>query len=154
MMDWTRNALLAAATGGMLALGGCAGADLQIDAPILEAAGIQLTSKKGEDDAPEHSGLVMPPTTESLPQPGTQTAAVKPNEQNWPQDPDKLRKRKAEEEAAAREAYCRDGKWKDKADINEFNKDAGQEARCPSKLGETIAKNLNSKPSPSGSLGQ
>jgi hypothetical protein len=132
---------LAASVGSLIALGGCAGADIQIDAPVLEAAGIQLTSKKVEDDAPEHAGLVMPPSAEKLPEPGSaKTAAA---QQQWPQDPDQIKKRKAEQEAAEREEYCVKGKWKDKADINEFNKDAGGEQRCPSKFGEAVAKTLN-----------
>ncbi len=142
-----RNLALAALMGAALSLGGCNAADVQIDAPILEAAGIHLTSKKADDeDVPERPGIVIPPSTEKLPEPGTRTAAA---EQNWPHDPDKIKKRKAEEEAAAYEKYCREGKWDSDVDISEFEKNVGREARCPSKVGEAISKGVGGGPATS-----
>lgn len=142
--DLTRKTALAALIGGCVTLGGCGIGDVHVDAPILEAAGIQLNSKKVEEDAPEGPGLVIPPKTDQLPPPGTQTAAA---QQAWPEDPDKIKKRKEEEEARAREEYCREGKWREKSDITEFEKDVGQQARCPSKLGETVSKSLGGRSS-------
>lgn len=138
-----RGTVLTVATMVALTLGGCGGAggvDVQVDAPILNAVGLNLGGKaKQEDDLPERQGLVMPPSTSAaLPQPGERSAAT----QNWPADPDLARKSKAEAEAAAREKYCREGDWSSKAGINEFEKNVGREARCSSKLGDALSKSL------------
>lgn len=143
-----RNPLSAALLGVAVSLGGCAGTDVQIDAPILEAAGINLSSKKVDDEnVPERPGIVIPPSTNKLPPPGTKTAAAQ--QQNWPQDPDKLKKQKEEEEAAAREKYCREGNWGPDAGYGEFEKNIGQESRCQSKFGQAVSKALGGGPATS-----
>jgi hypothetical protein len=126
-----------------MALSGCGvgGVDLEIDAPVLNAVGLNLSSKpKNEEDLPERPTLVMPPAAAAatLPQPGERTAAT----QNWPVDPDQEKKKKAEVDAAAREKYCREGDWSNKGGITEFEKNTGREARCPSKLGESLSKSI------------
>jgi hypothetical protein len=150
-MAHSRNALangaLIAAFGVALVFGGCgiAGTDVEINAPILNAVGVNLSSKpKSEEDLPERPGLVMPPSgaTAKLPAPGDHTAAA----QNWPVDPDLTKKQKADAEAAAREKYCREGDWSGKAGIGEFEKNVGREARCPSKLGDALSKSLGGGP--------
>jgi len=125
-----------------LALGGCGagGVDLQVDAPVLDAVGLNLSSKpKKEEDLPERPGLVIPPSTAQLPAPGERTANAA---QNWPVDPDREKKKKAEAEAEAREKYCREGDWSNKSNISEFEKATNNQARCPSKVGEAISKSL------------
>jgi hypothetical protein len=127
-----------------LALGGCetGGLDLQVDAPVLDAVGLNLSSKpKKETDLPERPGLVMPPSNAAmtLPEPGERTSA---NSQNWPADPDLLKKQKEEEETAAREKYCREGDWSGKGGITEFEKNTGRQARCSSKIGDAISKSV------------
>ena len=137
-----RRAVVIAAMTMSLALGGCGaagGVDLQVDAPVLDAVGLNLSSKpKNDEDLPERQGLVMPPSSAALPQPGERTAAV----QNWPADPDQEKKKKAEVDAAAREKYCREGDWSNKGGIGEFEKNTGREARCPSKIGEALSKSI------------
>jgi hypothetical protein len=143
MSNWQRNLAFAVLLGAALGAGGCGsgGVDLDINAPILEAAGINLSSKKVQDeDVPERAGLVVPPSTDKLPEPGSRQAAA--GQQNWPQDPDKIKKQKEQEKADAEEKYCREGDWSDKASISEFNKNIGVEERCPSKLGKAISKQL------------
>jgi hypothetical protein len=135
-----RGALVAALAAGV-SLGGCGvgGTDLEIDAPVLNAVGINLSSKpKNEEDLPERQGLVMPPSTGNLPQPGERSAGA----QNWPVDPDQEKKKKVEADAAAREKYCREGDWSGKSGIGEFEKNVGREQRCSSKLGEAISKSI------------
>lgn len=143
------NLAIAAVLSGSVVLSGCGGGvGIDVDAPILEAAGIHLTSKKKDDeDLPERAGIVVPPSTEKLPEPGTRSAAATAA-QNWPQDPDQIKKRKAEEDAAAQEKYCNEGDWGPKADISEFDKNIGKQPRCASKLGKAISKNLNSGNAP------
>ncbi len=143
MDNLLRNAAIAAVLGGAVALSGCGagGVGLEVDAPILNAVGLNLSNKKkDDDDLPERAGLVVPPSTDSLPPPGTKSAAAAA--QNWPDDKDQHKKRDAEEKAAAEEKYCREGRWDDKANISEFNKNVGVEARCPSLLGKAISKSV------------
>lgn len=124
-------------------LSGCAGTDVQIDAPILEAAGINLTSKPTpEPDLEENPPLVVPPSTESLPEPGERKTAAA--EEQWPEDPDVIAKRKAEKAEKEREEYCEHGDWSGDAGIEEFNKNMGREQRCPSKLGKALSEALGS----------
>jgi hypothetical protein len=146
MDNFLRNAAIAGLLGGAVALSGCGagGAGIEIDAPVLNAVGINLSSKKKEDDdLPERAGLVVPPSTEALPEPGTKTAAAAA--QNWPDDVDKRKKREAEEKAAAEEKYCREGNWDNKANISEFNKNVGVEQRCQSQLGKALSKSLGGR---------
>lgn len=122
-------------------LSGCAGTDVQVDAPILEAAGINLTSKPTpEPDLEENPPLVVPPSTESLPKPGERKTAAA--EEQWPDDPDMTAKRKAEKAEKEREEYCEHGDWSGDAGIDEFNKNMGKEQRCPSKLGKALSETL------------
>jgi hypothetical protein len=147
MMNLLRNASIATLLGGSLVLTGCGagGVGVEIDAPILNAVGLDLGGKKkDEEDLPERAGLVVPPSTAALPAPGTQTAAAS---QEWPNDPDKRKKREAEEQEAAREQYCREGNWKGDAGIDEFNKNIGEQQRCQSKLGEALNKSFGGRSS-------
>jgi len=129
-----------------LALGGCGagGMDLQVDAPVLDAVGLNLSTKpKNEEDLPERPGLVMPPSTAALPQPGERAANAS---QNWPADPDQQAKQKAQLDAEAKEKYCREGDWSGKGGITEFEKATDRQARCPSKIGEALSKTMGGRP--------
>jgi hypothetical protein len=133
-------------------LAGCAGTDVQVDAPILEAAGINLTSKPPpEPDLAENPPLVVPPDTKELPKPGERKVAEAGSDESWPEDPDVIAKRKAKEAEKKREEYCRKGDWSDDANIEEFRKALGQEQRCPSQLGKALSTALGGSTSDSDS---
>ncbi len=120
-------------------LSGCAGTDVEINAPILEAAGINLMGKKKEEpDLPDRPGIVVPPTT-NLPEPGPRQVAAAPNEA-WPQDSDQIRKAKDLEAERQAEEYCRQGDWSGRGGIDEFNKSTGAAQRCRAKYLEEIIK--------------
>ncbi|MBX2805822.1 MAG: hypothetical protein KTR19_07615 [Hyphomicrobiales bacterium] len=125
-------------------IAGC-GSDVYFDAPALEAVGIDLNNRQVEEDVPERAGLVLPPSTDKLPVPGSKVTAST-SAQDWPEDPDVSKKRKAEAEAAAREEYCKNGNWDD-GNIDEFEKNAGDEYRCQSGLVEAITKAVSGGPS-------
>jgi hypothetical protein len=137
----------ATALAGSLMLGGCGsagGVDLQIDAPILNAVGLNLAGKQAdEEDLPERPGLVVPPSTASLPEPGSHTG---PAAQSWPVDADQEKKSAAEAKAAARERYCAGEDWGKNNNIDEFDKATGKEQRCPSKLGKALSKSFGGRP--------
>lgn len=132
---------LAFGLGSAVGLSGCGaagGVDVQFDAPILDAVGINLNGKKtNEDDLPERAGLVVPPSTATLPPPGERTAA---GQQAWPADPDQMKKAEAEAKAAERERYCREGNWDGKGGINEFDG-----PNCQSTLGKALNKSLGGR---------
>jgi len=122
-------------------MSGCAGTDIQIDAPVLEAAGINLTSKPPpEPDLEEKPPLVVPPSTERLPEPGARQVAAADGQ--WPEDPDIIAKPEAKKAKEERERYCREGDWSDDAGIDEFKKKMGREQRCPSQLGRALSQAL------------
>jgi hypothetical protein len=139
---------MGAVVGAALVVGGCegSGVDFEFNAPILEAAGLNLTSKKKQDEnVPERAGLVLPPSTDTLPEPGTRTAAAAPR-QAWPQDADQIRTQREAELAAAEQAYCKDGQWPEKMDITEFNKATGREPRCQSNFSKALSKSVGGGP--------
>jgi hypothetical protein len=132
---------------GSLMLGGCGaagGVDLQIDAPILNAVGLNLAGKQADDeDLPERPGLVVPPSTASLPEPGQRTGTAA---ESWPVDADQQKKDAAQAKAEAREKYCSGKDWDKNNNIGEFNKATGREQRCSSKLGEALNKSFGGRP--------
>jgi len=134
-------ARIGALSGLALMLAGCGGADVQVNAPILEAAGINLTSKPPpEPDLEEKPPLVVPPSTEKLPEPGERKVATA--EEQWPEDPDKIAKRKAEKAEKERERYCREGDWSGEGGIEEFDKNMGRKQRCQSSFGQALSEAL------------
>jgi hypothetical protein len=136
-----RASRLASALAVACLLAGCAGTDIEIDAPILEAAGINLNSKPPpEPDLEERPPLVLPPDTQRLPEPGTRTAAV--DQQVWPDDPDQRAKREAELAEQQRREYCERGDWSGQGNIEEFNRSIGRQERCQTTLGEAFSRGL------------
>jgi hypothetical protein len=142
-----RYPAMGAVVGAALMLSACdGGVDFEFNAPILEAAGLNLTGKKKtEENLPERTGLVLPPSTDKLPEPGTHTAAAG-GQKAWPQDSDQIRKKREEELAAAEQAYCKDGVWPEKMNITEFNKATGREPRCQTAFGKALSKSLGGGP--------
>lgn len=126
-------------------IAGCGGGDVYFDAPALEAVGINLNEKEVEADVPERTGLVMPPSTNKLPAPDDATTASV-SAKNWPVDAEAEKKRKAEADAAAREEYCKNGEW-DKGNIDEFEKNVGNEQRCQTGFLQAITKAFGGGPS-------
>jgi hypothetical protein len=132
---------LAFVFGSAVGLSGCGagGVDVQFDAPILEAVGVNLNSKKAdEEDLPERAGLVVPPSTATLPPPGEHANAA---QQNWPADQDQIKKAEADAKAAERERYCREGNWNGKGGIGEF-----KGPNCQSPLGKAINQQVGGRP--------
>ncbi len=133
------SARIVAAASMAFMLSGCAGTDVEINAPILEAAGINLSGKKKEDpDLPDRPGIVIPPT-KTLPEPGPRQVAAAPNEA-WPQDSDQAKKAADLEAERKAEEYCRQGDWSGRGGIDEFNKSTGAAQRCRAKYMEEMIK--------------
>ncbi len=103
-------------------LGGCAGYDVEFKGGLFDLAGLSSIGKrKPEPRMKKRTGLVVPPTTASLPTPGSGAAqsappAVAANGQSWPVDPEQSRAertaaiRRQHEEFCARARQRRDSK--------------------------------------------
>ncbi|MDZ4790991.1 MAG: hypothetical protein SGJ17_07265 [Hyphomicrobiales bacterium] len=119
---------IAALSIAALAAGCAEGMDVDFNAPILEAAGINLSSKKAEGpDLPDRPGIVMPPSKDRLPEPGERNIA---SAQQWPNDPDLQRKADAAAAIEKETKYCREGDWSGKGGIEEFDRTTGRAPRC------------------------
>ncbi len=74
-------------------LAGCAGTDVELNGGIFDLVGFNNIGKKqAEPELTQRSSLVVPPSTASLPTPGSsaqQPTAVAANGEAWPVDPEK-----------------------------------------------------------------
>jgi hypothetical protein len=124
----------AVALGALCAACGAIGdTDMEVNAPLLNAAGVNVREALMGKPAPEPNlqerpPLVMPPPNAALPVPGQSQASAHPQ---WPTDADEAKKQAAKDTAAKHDDYCKNGEWKDgKGDIDKFNKNLGKEERC------------------------
>jgi hypothetical protein len=116
------------------ACGGISDTDVEINAPLLNAAGVNVKETLFGKPAPEpnlqeRAPLVMPPANAALPVPGqSQVASSHPR---WPADADEAKKVAAKEAEVKREDYCKNGDWKEeKGSIDTFRKNVNQDDRC------------------------
>jgi hypothetical protein len=116
-----------------VALSACDGIDgVEINSPLLEAAGVNLLGKaKPEPNLPDRAPLVLPPNND-LPPPGEHPPAqvASANGEAWPHDPDQMKKQAAADAEAQHKDYCKNGNWTSSANIDDFRKNTGIEARC------------------------
>jgi hypothetical protein len=104
---------------GAALLGGCADG-IEVNSPLLNSIGLSTAalSKKEEPKLQPRAPLVMPPSTQRLPEPGSApapaaaTAAANPA---WPKDKDQERAVAAVQKKSQQAEYCRDGNWKERA---------------------------------------
>jgi hypothetical protein len=114
-------------------LSACAdsGVDVEINAPILDAVGVNLMGKPAPaPNLPDRAPLVMPPKNAALPAPGEAPVVMASNGQQWPTDPEERKKAMAKAAKAEEERICREGNFSNKATIEDFRKNTGQEVRC------------------------
>lgn len=98
-----------------LTLAACAADDVQLNGKIFDAMGVSSKSQseaKIEPKVPQRAPLVIPPTTASLPAPGTGTAVVAaaPQDQAWPTDPDQQQQAALAAKQAEQKEFCEEGK--------------------------------------------
>ncbi|GBE42110.1 hypothetical protein BMS3Bbin10_00167 [bacterium BMS3Bbin10] len=115
-----RRLPLLSAFAAVLLLGGCAGGGVEFEGAAFEALGLGGKKKAAEKKVPDRAPLLIPPDRARLPEPAVATAVAAP--QNWPNDPDALRKAEASESDKKRKEYEDKGDWSEKADIDEFEK--------------------------------
>ena len=88
---------LAAAFVCTLALGGCGGVEFQ--GKVFDYMGISGDRQQGDPRMAERAPLLLPPNPKVLPQPGA-GVAVATARQDWPDGPERVRKRVAKQKAA------------------------------------------------------
>jgi hypothetical protein len=104
---------------GAALLGGCADG-VEINSPLLNSLGV-ATGALGQKEEPKlapRAPLVMPPSTQRLPEPGQPAAAVAAApaaNPAWPKDREQERVASAAERKRQHTQYCRDGNWKERA---------------------------------------
>lgn len=123
-MQPLRAVLIALGSLAVLAVGGCGGYDVELKGGVFDAMGIsgKQQAHAREPHLNSRQGLVVPPSTASLPAPGSapqpsQVASVEG--QNWPVDPEKQKADKQAALKAEHEAFC--AKQRDKLDAGLIN---------------------------------
>jgi len=144
---------LAAVISGAALLGGCADG-VEINSPLLDSVGLSTAalSKKEEPKLQPRAPLVMPPSTERLPEPGqappTAVAAANPA---WPKDKDQERAATAGQKQAKQAQYCRDGNWKERSMDSGYGHTVGPDGVCGSifsVIGDWFSGNSSNAPEP------
>lgn len=104
---------------GAALLGGCSDG-VEVNSPLLNSLGV-ATGAIGQKEEPQlkpRAPLVMPPSTQRLPEPGQPAAAAAASpaaNPAWPKDTDQDRIASAAEKKRQHTQYCRDGNWKERA---------------------------------------
>ncbi len=129
----------------LLSLPGCAGGldGVEFNGKVFDAVGLTgALGKKQEPKTEPRSPLVLPPSSERLPEPG-QGDAPPPMQtaQAWPNDPDKQKAADGAAKKKAQDDYCRDGNWKEKALGDDMAAKNGPNGSCGS-LFSTISKTI------------
>jgi hypothetical protein len=111
-------AMAATATAAVL-LGGCADG-VEVNSRLLDSVGLSTAALSGRGAEPkiaQRAPLVMPPSTQKLPEPGSAPPPPPDVAANgaWPKDRDQERVAQAKEKAGQQAQYCRDGNWKERA---------------------------------------
>jgi hypothetical protein len=130
-----RTGATATAVAAAVALGGCADG-VEVNSRLLDTVGLSTAalSKREEPRLQQRAPLVMPPTTQKLPVPGSApppspeatTAAA------WPKDKDQQRVADAADRDRRQQEYCRDGNWKERAMDSGYGHTNGPERICGS----------------------
>jgi hypothetical protein len=115
-------------------LGGCADG-VEINSPLLNSLGV-ATGALGQKEEPRlapRAPLVMPPSSQRLPEPGQPAAAAAAGpaaNPAWPKDKDYDRVATAAEKKRQHAQHCRDGNWKERAMDDGPGAKQGPEGSC------------------------
>ena len=107
---------------GAMLLGGCADG-VEMNGRLLDAVGMStaaLNANRVEPKLQPRAPLVMPPTSERLPDPNAPPPPVAAiQDPAWPKDADQQRVASAADKVRQHEQYCKDGNWKERAVDND-----------------------------------
>lgn len=103
----TRSMIYALAGASTLALGGCGGFDgVALNGKVFDAMGLNSTSSSGDPKMAQRTGLVVPPNTGALPEPGSRPD-VEAADVAALQDPDKKASTSKAELQRQQAEYCK-----------------------------------------------
>lgn len=123
---------LATVISGAALLAGCADG-VEINSPLLNSLGV-ATGAIGQTEEPKlapRAPLVIPPSTQRLPEPGQPQATAGPTaDPAWPKDRDQQRIASAAEKKRQHARYCREGNWKERAMDSDFGGMQGPDGSC------------------------
>ena len=113
----------------LVLLAGCS--MVELNAPILDAAGINLKGRKADvNNVRQNAPLVLPPKMKKLPPPGDRS--VTQLSQQWPNDPDLSKAQKLALACAKKREIQRNGQWDPKkGDIETFEQNLDPLSRSP-----------------------
>ena len=99
----------------------CSPGDVELNGKLFDAMGVSSNSvaaSKVDPKVPQRAPLVVPPSTASLPPPGSGTAVVAaaPQDQAWPTDPDQQQAAALAAKQAEQKQYCEEGQLKGNSD--------------------------------------
>jgi hypothetical protein len=105
-----------------VALAGCGDGGVELNGKLFDALGVSEASQRNAKSEPklrERTGLVVPPDTNRLPEPGS-GAAGEPDLNSQVSDPERRKALAAAEKARLHQAYCSgEANWKERvADRN------------------------------------
>jgi hypothetical protein len=114
-------------------LGGCADT-VEVNSKLLDSIGLStaaLSGRAAEPKMPQRAPLVMPPSTQKLPEPGSSPPPPEVvADAAWPKDKDQEKAAQVKEKARQQAQYCRDGNWKERAIDNDFGGTQGPQGQC------------------------
>ncbi len=142
-----RIALTASTVFASLVLSGCGFGDVEFNGTVFEAMGLANNGKSHEEPKlPPRAGIVLPPDTSKLPEPGsTEVAAPSPGEA-WPVDPEERKIAAAEELERRHQEFCRDALWRARAAGQTDAQITGPKGSCnPSILKALTGKDITTR---------
>lgn len=142
-----RIALTASAIMAALALSGCGFDDVQFNGAVFEAMGLANNGKSREEPKlPPRAGIVLPPDTEQLPEPGSVQVATPPPGEAWPVDPEERQVAAAEELDRQHQEFCREALWRARAAGQNDAQITGPKGSCnPSILRNLTGKDITTR---------
>src|SRR5690606_21058701 len=143
----TRMALAATAIMAPLVLSGCGFDDVQFNGAVFEAMGLANNGKSREEPKlPPRAGIVLPPDTEQLPEPGSVQVATPPPGEAWPVDPEERQVAAAEELDRQHQEFCREALWRARAAGQTDAQITGPKGSCnPSILRNLTGKDITTR---------
>jgi len=144
--SFNARGIIAAASLAAVSLTGCAGYDVELKGGLFDVTGLSsIGKKKAEPKLKRRNGLVVPPTTASLPVPGSGPAqappvAVAANGEAWPVDPERDKSLKKAAVLAQHKAFCTKARQRHQAGLS-TTVEEGPLGSCE----ESILRNITGK---------
>ena len=115
-----RLALMAAALAAAVLVSGCSGTDVELKGGVFDLMGVSgnMNARKSEPKLADRPGLVIPPSTSSLPPPSAaQQPVVAANGEAFPVNPEEAKKTKQAEIVARHAAFCEKARQRHEAGL-------------------------------------